>query len=71
MSSIQRVDNFINGQFVPSEEYLDSYNPSTEDVIAQIANSSIEDASRAIEAAREAFPSYVNTSRKNSKLMSC
>ena len=59
MSSIQRVNNFIDGQFVSSEEYLDSFNPSTEEVIAQIANSSNEDASRAIEAARKAFPSYV------------
>lgn len=57
MSSIQRVNNFIDGQFIPSEEYLDSFNPSTEVVIAQIANSSNEDANRAIEAARKAFPS--------------
>ena len=56
-SSIQRVNNFIDGKFVPSEEYLESFNPSTEEVIAHIANGSIEDANRAVEAARRAFPS--------------
>ena len=56
-SSIQRVNNFIDGKFVPSEEYLESFNPSTEEVIAHIANGSTEDANRAVEAARRAFPS--------------
>lgn len=56
MASVQRVNNFIDGKFVPTETYLDSINPSTEEVIAQIANSSAEDADRAIQAARQAFP---------------
>jgi len=61
MTSIQRINNFIDGQFVPTESYLESFNPSTEEVIAHIADSSIEDANRAIQAARQAFPSYVKT----------
>ena len=56
MASVRRVDNFINGKFVPTENYLDSFNPSTEEVIAQIADSSADDADRAVQAARQAFP---------------
>lgn len=56
MSTTQRVQNFIDGQFVPSESYLESFNPATEDVIAQIPDSSANDAERAIHAARRAFP---------------
>lgn len=59
MTSIQRINNFIDGQFVPTETYLDSFNPSTEEIIAYVADSSVEDAKRAVQAARQAFPSYV------------
>lgn len=55
MSSIQRIQNFIDGQFVPSASYLESFNPSTGDVIAQIPDSSANDAERAVLAARRAF----------------
>jgi hypothetical protein len=67
MTSIQRINNFIDGQFVPTEEYLESFNPSTEEVIAHIADSSIEDANRAIQAARQAFSSYVKQRKKQTK----
>jgi acyl-CoA reductase-like NAD-dependent aldehyde dehydrogenase len=56
MTSIQRIDNFINGQFVSSDNYLHSFNPSTEEIQAHIADSSPEDADRAVQAARKAFP---------------
>ena len=56
MASIHRVQNFIEGQFVPSESYLESFNPSTEELIAQIPDSSPGEADRAIQAARRAFP---------------
>ncbi|CAF0935197.1 unnamed protein product [Rotaria sordida] len=58
MASIQRINNFINGQFVSTEDYLKSFNPTTEEVIAHIADSSTEDAERAVQAARQAFPSW-------------
>jgi len=61
MISIQRINNFINGQFVSTESYLESFNPSTEEAIAYIADSSAEDANQAVQAARQAFPSYVKT----------
>jgi acyl-CoA reductase-like NAD-dependent aldehyde dehydrogenase len=69
MTSMQHINNFINGQFVPTEAYLESFNPSTEEVIAYIADSSAEDANRAVQAARQAFPSYVK--RNNFEDSSC
>ena len=57
MSNIERVNNFIDGKFVSTEAYLESFNPSTGEVIAHIADSSADDAKRAVEAARKAFPS--------------
>jgi aldehyde dehydrogenase (NAD+) len=59
MVSIPRVNNFINGQFVSTEAYLETFNPSTEEVIAHIADGSTDDANRAVQAARQAFPAYV------------
>jgi acyl-CoA reductase-like NAD-dependent aldehyde dehydrogenase len=59
MSSIHRVNNFIDGKFVPNEAYLESFNPSTEEVIAHIPDSSAEDAEQAVQAARKAFSLYV------------
>ena len=60
MTSIQRVNNYIDGKFVASEAYLESFNPSTEEVIAHIPDSSPEDAEQAVQAARKAFSSYVD-----------
>lgn len=65
MASIQRINNFIDGKFVSTESYLESFNPSTEEVNAYIADSSVEDANRAVQAARQAFPTYVNKTLKD------
>ena len=50
------VDNFINGEFCPSESYLDSYDPSTGNVWAKVAASTSKDIDKAVEAAQSAFP---------------
>jgi acyl-CoA reductase-like NAD-dependent aldehyde dehydrogenase len=65
MASVQRINNFIDGQIVATEAYLESFNPSTEEVIAQIADSSAEDANRAVQAAKRAFSSYVKKTLKD------
>ena len=45
--------NFINGEFVPSSDgsVIKVINPSTEDVISEVPNSTIEDARKAVDAA--------------------
>lgn len=66
MTAVRRVDNLIDGKFVPADSYLDSFNPATEEVIAQIADGSPADADQAVQAARRAFPACVSQQRVSS-----
>ena len=59
MSDLVIVNNFIDGEFVPCDDYLDSYDPSTGQVWARVASSSAKDVGRAVEAAQAAFPGLV------------
>jgi len=61
MSDLVIVNNFINGEFVPCDDYLDSYDPSTGQVWASVASSSAKDVARAVEAAQTAFPGWSDT----------
>ena len=49
------VKNFINNQFVGVKSHLDSFDPSTGDVIAYIPDSDADDVNNAVAAAKEAF----------------
>ena len=51
-----KIKNFIDGQFVECPSTLDSFNPATGKVHAQIPDSSKEDVFRAVEAAEKALP---------------
>lgn len=55
------VNNFIDGEFVPSDEYLNSFEPATGQVWAHIANSSDKDVEKAVQAAERAFPKWSST----------
>src|ERR1700741_3033815 len=64
MSSIAKTvvrayQNYINGQWVKSStgEVFPVYDPSTEEVIAQVASANAADIDRAVKAARAAFDS--------------
>lgn len=50
--------NYINGELCPSKnnEWLDNFNPATEEVIGKIAKSTSEDVRMAVEAAQKALP---------------
>ncbi|GAA4321095.1 NAD-dependent succinate-semialdehyde dehydrogenase [Pigmentiphaga soli] len=53
------TDLFIGGAWLPgSRERIDVFDPSTEQVIASIANASIEDAQAAVDAAAAAAPAF-------------
>ena len=55
-----RYDLFINGKFVEplSKKYFNTINPSTNKVIAKIAESNNQDVDKAVIAARNAFKSW-------------
>ena len=49
------VENFIDGQFLSTENYLDSFEPATGKVWAKIPDSGIEEVEQAVKAAKKAF----------------
>ena len=53
------MQNFINGKYVPAQNYLDSYDPSTGDVWAKIPDSDESEVETAVEAASKAFERYI------------
>ncbi|CAH1773940.1 unnamed protein product, partial [Owenia fusiformis] len=58
------IQNFINGDFVPSKQHIDSYDPSTGKVYAKIPESSKEEVDAAAQAAKRAFPLWSLTEAK-------
>ncbi|MCF6307046.1 MAG: aldehyde dehydrogenase [Flavobacteriaceae bacterium] len=60
---MKKILNYINGEYCEpfSKDWLDNYNPSKGEVYSKIAFSSSEDVERAYKAAKEAFPSWSNT----------
>ena len=60
---MHKILNYINGEYCEpvSNEWIDNYNPSEGVVYGKIANSSSEDIEKAYQAAKNAFPSWSNT----------
>lgn len=59
---LEVVNNFIDGEFCPTAEYIDSFDPSTGQVWAKISNSTADDVDKAVAAAEKAFPQWSATS---------
>ena len=60
---MEKILNYINGELCESVsgEWLENENPALGKVYSQITNSNSEDANKAIEAARNAFPTWSKT----------
>src|SRR5580693_4656762 len=58
-TTVRTYQNYVNGQWVSSSsgETFPVYDPSTEEVIAQVASANAADVDRAVKAARAAFDS--------------
>ena len=56
---VEVLQNFIDGQFVPSARHIDSYNPATGEVHLKIPDSNKEDIEKAVDAANKAFIKYL------------
>ena len=59
-SVLDRTKIYIDGEWVDSSDAgrIDVVNPATEEVIAQVAEGSVDDVERAVAAARTAFPAW-------------
>ncbi|KAJ5132564.1 hypothetical protein N7448_006722 [Penicillium atrosanguineum] len=61
------VQNFIDNEFTENtqtEDWIDTFNPSTGEVLARIHRSAASDVNRAVDAASKAFPSWSRTTRQ-------
>lgn len=62
-----RIQNFIENKFVENnktDEWIDTFNPRTGEVLAQVQKSTASDVDRAVDAASRAFPSWSRTTRQ-------
>ena len=59
MANLQKLENFIGGNFVPFSRHIDSFNPATGEVHLKIPDSGVEEVEKAIQAAKEAFKTWV------------
>lgn len=66
-----KVQNFIDGKFLEGERFIDSYNPSTGEIYAQIPRSSNTEVKQAVASAESAMKSWASTSpaRRSAILM--
>ncbi|XP_062599269.1 2-aminomuconic semialdehyde dehydrogenase-like [Saccostrea cucullata] len=55
------VQNYVNGKFVQTEKYIDSFDPSTGEVWAKIPDSGETEVNDAVTAAKAAFPKWSST----------
>jgi aminomuconate-semialdehyde/2-hydroxymuconate-6-semialdehyde dehydrogenase len=60
---MEKVLNYVGGELVPplSERYIDNHEPATGAVYSLTPDSDVRDVDRAVEAARQAFPSWSRT----------
>jgi 1-pyrroline dehydrogenase len=61
--AVSQHKNFVGGEWVESAggETMEVVNPSTGEVIAEVASSTAEDADRAVQAAKTALPEWLET----------
>ncbi|GAM17242.1 hypothetical protein SAMD00019534_004170, partial [Acytostelium subglobosum LB1] len=69
---IQRLTNFVNGEFVApsSGKYIDNYNPSTGQIYTLVPDSNEADVNSAVSAAKNAFPMWkAKTNQERSAIL--
>ncbi len=61
---MQKILNYINGEWqeAHNRNFLENPNPATAEIYSLIPDSDAQDAQQAVEAARQAFPLWANTS---------
>jgi len=70
--AVSQHKNFVGGEWVDSSggETMEVLNPSTGEVIAEVARSTAEDANRAVEAAKNALPEWLeNTPGERAEML--
>ena len=60
---MQRLSNFIDGEFIATVQYLDSFDPSSGRVYCHVPDSDSSHVDMAVKAAKAAFPAWSSLSR--------
>jgi hypothetical protein len=58
-NAVMQLQNFIGGEFLESDCYLESYDPSNDELWARIPDSTSDEVNIAVKAAKVAFKSQV------------
>jgi 5-carboxymethyl-2-hydroxymuconic-semialdehyde dehydrogenase len=53
-----RIDHLINGKAVAGQQYFETVNPATQDVLAEVAAGGAAEVNAAVQAAKDAFPAW-------------
>ncbi|KAJ3116481.1 Aldehyde dehydrogenase 8 member A1 [Phlyctochytrium bullatum] len=66
MPTPHSIQNYIDGRFCPptTGNYIDSLNPATGDIYANVPDSNSSDVDAAVNAALKAFPAWSSTTRQ-------
>ena len=53
-----RIEHLINGKSVAGNDYFETVNPATQDVLAEVASGTTTEVNAAVQAAKDAFPAW-------------
>ncbi|HOZ66947.1 MAG TPA: 5-carboxymethyl-2-hydroxymuconate semialdehyde dehydrogenase [Burkholderiaceae bacterium] len=53
-----RIDHLINGKSVSSQQYFETRNPATQEVLAEVASGGVNEVNAAVQAAKDVFPAW-------------
>jgi 5-carboxymethyl-2-hydroxymuconic-semialdehyde dehydrogenase len=53
-----RIEHLINGKAVAGQQYFETVNPATQEVLAEVASGTASDVNAAVQAAKDAFPAW-------------
>ena len=73
MATLEKIQNFIDGQFIEpvGGKYLDNIEPATGKPYSQVPDSDSRDVELAVAAAEKAFASWSRTPRPIGRAFSC
>ncbi|MHG41448.1 aldehyde dehydrogenase family protein, partial [Salmonella enterica] len=61
---MKKINHWINGKNVAGNDYFQTTNPATGDVLAEVASGGEAEVNQAVSAAKEAFPKWANLPMK-------
>jgi 5-carboxymethyl-2-hydroxymuconic-semialdehyde dehydrogenase len=64
---MKRIDHLIDGQAVAGREVIETVNPATQQVLAEVASGGAAEVQAAVAAAKAAFPAWAGRPRPSAR----